>query len=78
MQGYAPMNRTGENQIRHWMETVGQKKKYKDQALALEKTSKAQHSPAVLIKLTNKSKQAYESFIMAHKAAKSALRPEVL
>lgn len=49
----------GEKQKRHQKETEGDKQK--DWALGLkEKSSKALHSPAVLINLINKSKLAYE------------------
>lgn len=44
--------------------TIGQRSN--NNALGLEKSSKARHSPAVLINLIKKSWQAYESFMTLH------------
>ena len=61
----------GEEQNRHQAKYRRRNKKTgqrsNNNALGLEeKSSKAWHSPAVLINLINKSRQAYESFMTSH------------
>lgn len=71
-------NGTGARQkYRRRNKKIGQRSN--NDALGLEeKSSKARHSPAVLINLIKKSRQAYESFTTLHSAAKSASWSEVL